>query len=74
MPAQESFSSLDHGSKLRGLLPIALVQLYSENGSTSQYGPWPSQETFSRPAFFLQVFSNSSVSKLEDSFLGHQSI
>ncbi|GFS48066.1 hypothetical protein TNCV_3599851 [Trichonephila clavipes] len=27
-PAQVLFSSLDHGSKLRGPLPITLVQLY----------------------------------------------
>ncbi|GFV30141.1 hypothetical protein TNCV_96181 [Trichonephila clavipes] len=29
------------------------------SGSTAQGGPWPSQEAFSRPAFLLQVFSNS---------------
>ncbi|GFV59858.1 hypothetical protein TNCV_4739861 [Trichonephila clavipes] len=29
------------------------------SGKTAQGGPWPSQEVFSRPAFFLPVFSNS---------------
>ncbi|GFW59185.1 hypothetical protein TNCV_2781161 [Trichonephila clavipes] len=28
------------------------------SGSTAQDGPWPSQEAFSRPAFFLPVFSS----------------
>ncbi|GFW05168.1 hypothetical protein TNCV_2904581 [Trichonephila clavipes] len=28
-------------------------------GTTAQGGPWPSQAAFSRPAFFLPVFSNS---------------
>ncbi|GFT54236.1 hypothetical protein TNCV_2467461 [Trichonephila clavipes] len=28
-------------------------------GTTAQGGHWPSQEAFSRPAFFLPVFSNS---------------
>ncbi|GFX64304.1 hypothetical protein TNCV_1500281 [Trichonephila clavipes] len=44
------------------------------SGMTAQGGHWPSQEAFSRPAFFLQVFSNAYFLKLGDLFLGHQSI
>ncbi|GFV67922.1 l-Fucosyltransferase [Trichonephila clavipes] len=29
------------------------------SGTTAQGGPWPSQEAFSRPAFFLPVFPNT---------------
>ncbi|GFX17104.1 hypothetical protein TNCV_4266301 [Trichonephila clavipes] len=43
------------------------------SGLTTQGGPWPSQEAFSRLSFFLPVFSNSELSKLDDLFLGHQS-
>ncbi|GFX03433.1 hypothetical protein TNCV_4634451 [Trichonephila clavipes] len=38
---------------------LTYILPFSLSGSTAQGGPWPSEEAFSRPAFFLLVFSNS---------------
>ncbi|GFX04200.1 hypothetical protein TNCV_3973491 [Trichonephila clavipes] len=58
---------------------LLFLREYLTTGTTAQGEPWPFQEAFSRPAFFLPVFSNSlektgRFSKLGDHFLGYQYI
>ncbi|GFU94125.1 hypothetical protein TNCV_966951 [Trichonephila clavipes] len=44
------------------------------SGSTALGGPWPSEEAFSRSAFFLPVVLQFLVLKTRSSFPSHQSI